>query len=145
MNIQYLIYLLLNQQHLGKESVCVSKLIRTNLFRWKLSGTCSDLRRNMVVCKHLFNELILSFGVGVVMRVNIALPVVDLADSFIHSSFLLYLICCFAVSCLMFWKYVSVRCLLLLLLLRNLSGVLHMNIQSYIWKSMKNKLNYQIS
>ena len=52
----------------------------------------------MVVCSHLFNELILSLGVGVVMWVNIALPVVDLAHSFIHSSFLLHLICCFAVS-----------------------------------------------
>ena len=37
-------------------------------------------------------------GVGVVMCANIALPVVDLAHSFIHSSLLLHLICCLAVS-----------------------------------------------
>ena len=52
----------------------------------------------MVVCSHLFNELMLSFGVGVVMWLKIALPVVELAQSFIHSSFLLHLIICLAVS-----------------------------------------------
>ena len=57
-----------------------------------------DLRRDIVVCSHLFNELMLSFGVGVVIWVNMALPVVDSAHSFIQSSFLLHLMICFAVS-----------------------------------------------
>ena len=49
--------------------------VRYNFDYFKeLSGTCYDLRQITVICSIRFNEIILSLGEGIVMRVNIALP-----------------------------------------------------------------------
>ena len=67
------------------------------LFRCAFRGTCWHLRRKMVTCSSLLRRLILSLGLGVVICVNMDLPVALFAHSFLQSSVLYCLIVCLAV------------------------------------------------
>ena len=87
------------------------------LFRCAFRGTCWHLRRKMVTCSSLLRRLILSLGLGVVICVNMDLPVPLFAHSFLQSSVLYCLIVCLAVfivavlqlrtSCTLFCKCIS--------------------------------------
>ena len=64
------------------------------LFRCISRGSCSRLSLKMVTCSSLLRKFKLSLGFGAVMWVDMDLPILLFAHSFLHSSVLCCLIIC---------------------------------------------------